>query len=145
MKQLTAALALVGLVLFGASCMSIPKNGAAVESSVPAATVPAPAPGEFQTITGTVVKTRLVKGWGFGHWDVGVMIQTAEGQAEFFAADKGLVVLPDGQQTPIKKVRVKLIKDKQVEIKYFIITDAPGGLGKFENGKPGIVTMTVLN
>lgn len=145
MKKLMAASALIGIVLVGTSCMSIPKTGDAGGSAVPAAMVPAPAPGEYQTITGTVLKMRLVKGWGFGHWDVGVMIQTAEGQAEFFAADKGAVIFADGQQTPIKKVSFKRIKDKQVEIKYFIITDAPGGLGKFENGKPGIVTMTVLN
>jgi len=147
MKKLTATSILTAIVLLGASCTMPMKNGAQPTASpTPAAiAVPAPAPGEFKTITGTVVKTHFVKGWGFSHVDVAVVIQTAEGTSEFFARDNSMLITPDGQQIPIKKAQYKLFKDKQVEIKYSIITDATGGLEKYENGNNGIATMRVLD
>lgn len=146
MKRSATIFLLSAAVLLAEGCTTVSKmGGGAAPVSTPAAAVPAAATGETKTITGTVVNMHLVKGWGFSNWDVAVSIQTADGTSEFFAADKGVVVTPDGQQTPIKKINYKVIKNKQVEIKYFTITNAKGGLEKYENGKPGIVTMRILN
>lgn len=88
----------------------------------------------------------FVKGFGFSHVDLAIEITTEDGRVEeLFASKASTLMAPDGKERTIMKSPVKLFKGKQVEIKYALITNAPGGLGKFENGKNGIVSMRVLN
>jgi hypothetical protein len=101
------------------------------------------ADGKFSV--GTITRSRMVKGWGFRHVDLGLTLRADDGsEQEFFGRDNSTFISPNGETAQLKRTPYRSFMKKRVEIKYAIIDDATGGLERFENGKNGILTMRLL-
>lgn len=115
------------------------RNHTSTDTSSPAA------PAEGGVFVGTVLRYRMVKGWGFSHVDMGITIQANDGsEQEFFGRDSSVFISANGETTQLKRTPNGQFVHKRVEVRYAIIEDATGGLERFENGKNGIISMRPL-
>ena len=130
-----------------------PYDPAAVNSNVvtraatgqPVSSAGVMAGGENSVSIGMAVKCRLVRGWGMSHMDLGITVKAEDGQThEYIARDNSILITAGGEQIAVKQAKYKEYINKRLEITHAIITDARRGFENSENGKPGILTMRVI-
>lgn len=94
--------------------------------------------------TGTIDRGHLVKGYGFSHMGMWIeVVADNGGKNEFYIRDSSVIVGADGKYMAWGNMRGEV--GKKVEIRYSTITDATGGLERFENGRNGVLAMRFLN